>query len=78
MKREEADKLYTDNWDAEFTTTDALNARIKTLAEAGAYEMCVRIDSAKQCAAVKADLRERGFSVENHNGYPDILAINWG
>lgn len=80
MKREDADKLYDENWDREYTTDEALYARIKALAENGSYSCCVYFDSMEQYHCVKGELRGYGYEVEDYNGGggSSILQISWG
>lgn len=78
MHRSIADELYDENWDQAFTSLDDLYHQIHTLAMNGAYEVCVRIDKFSVIEEVRQDLIGKGYDVENHNGYADILSISWG
>jgi len=79
MKREDAKKLYNDNWDLEYTSMEALYQRIKTLSENGSYSLCVYIDSRNQYNEVYSDLRGNGYDVEHYNGgNNNILEVTWG
>jgi len=79
MDRKIAYKNYSDNWDREFTTLEALYERIRILSENGAYRMCIYIDSKKEYNDVLEDLIKNGYSVEHYNGgNNNILEIDWG
>lgn len=78
MQAKEAAALYNQNWDLEFTTMEALYKRIKSLAENGAYQMCVYIDSKNTYDQVYGELSENGYDVEHYNGgNNNILEISW-
>ncbi len=78
ITRDAAHALYQQHWDQEFTTMEALFARIETLAKAGAYEMCVYVDSKAQYDQVYGQLASLGFDVEHYNGGNNgILAVSW-
>lgn len=79
MEAKEATTLYKKNWDLEFTTMEALYERIKALAENGAYQMCVYIDSKNTYDQVYGELSTLGYEVEHYNGgNSNILEISWG
>lgn len=78
MKASQAKELYNKGWDKEFTNIEDLYARIKILAENGAYEMCVYIDSRNQYDEVYNSLSNDGYDVEDYNGGNNsILKISW-
>lgn len=78
MLKKDAKQLYQDNWDKSFTIMEELYQRIKTLAENGAYNLCVYIDSKRQYDDVAAELSKNGFSVEDYNGGDNgILEVSW-
>lgn len=79
INRETARALYNEHWNEPFTTMHALLQRISTLATAGAYEMCVYVDSKTQYDQVYGELAELGFDVEHYNGGNNgTLQVNWG
>jgi hypothetical protein len=78
MQASKAKALYNEHWDKEFTTMEDLYARIKALAENGAYEMCVYIDSMSQYEEVESNLKLAGYDVEDYNGGNNgILQVSW-
>jgi hypothetical protein len=79
ITRDEASELYKKHWDEEFTTLDALLQRIRTLATAGAYELCVYLGDHAQYDEVRDTLSGLGFDVEHYNGGNNgILSVSWG
>ncbi len=79
ITKEEARQLYNEHWDEAFTTMESLLQRIRTLATAGSYELCVYIDSRAQYDEVYGALSELDFNVEHYNGgNNNILSVSWG
>lgn len=78
MNAKDAKALYEEHWDQEFTTIEDLFTRIKTLAENGAYTLCVYIDSRKDYDDVYEILSSHGYDVEHYNGgNNNILEVTW-
>lgn len=74
----QAQELYKNNWDTEFTTVEALFERIETLAKNGAYQTCVYVDSTRTYNEIFALLKEHGYGVEEYNGGDNnIIEITW-
>lgn len=74
----QAKELYNKNWDKQFTTMEDLYSRIKILAENGACEMCVYIESSSQYNEVYSKLRQEGYVVEHYNeGNSSILEVHF-
>ena len=68
MLKEDAHKLYAENWNRDFTTMEDLYQRIKNLAENGCYQLCVYIDSESEYDKVMSVLHTNGFNVEHYQG----------
>lgn len=78
MNSKEAKELYQENWDLPFTTMEELYKRIKTLAENGAYSLCVYVDSKKLYNEVFGNLCENGYDTEHYNGGNNgIIEVKW-
>ena len=78
INAEKAKKLYSENWDKQFSTVEDLFARIEALAKNGAYQMCVYVDSKKTYNEIYSLLSQQGYGVEHYNGgNNNILEINW-
>lgn len=78
MNQDTAHVLYEKNWAKEFTTIEDLHQRIEVLAQNGAYELCVYIDSKIKYDEVVSLLRSDGFVLEDYNGgNNNILRVTW-
>lgn len=78
MNRAQANLLYNANWVAEELDHDQILQRIEKLAESGAYQTHVSIDSAEYRDVIRTGLVDLGYDVEDYCGGETILEISWG